>query len=267
LTPLAANWRKGRALFVHAFASMTEYRAETVIWMISGSLPLVMMAMWIGLAAGGSVGGYGAADFAAYFLVVFLVRQLTVVWVIWELDHEIRLGELSPKLLRPIDPLWGHVAANLAEKLVRLPLVLVPVFAGLWWAGARLPLTLESLAGFGLLVGGAWTIKFFQQYATGLLTFWTDQSVGLERVWFTVSMVLSGALAPLDLFPEAVRGVLPYTPFPYLVDVPVQVLLGRLGGAELLQAFAVQAAWALAFVVASRLLWRHGLARYGAVGA
>jgi hypothetical protein len=28
--------------------------------MISGSLPLVMMAMWIGLAADGPVGGYGA---------------------------------------------------------------------------------------------------------------------------------------------------------------------------------------------------------------
>ena len=267
MSALAANGRKARALFVHAFASMTEYRAEIVIWMISGSLPLVMMAMWIGLAADGPVGGYDAADFAAYFLVVFLVRQLTVVWVIWELDREIRLGELSPKLLRPIDPLWGHVADNLAEKAVRLPLVLVPVTAGLWWAGAQLPLTIESLGGFVLLVVGAWVIKFFQQYATGLLTFWTDQTVGLERVWFSVSMVLSGALAPLDLFPEAVRAVLPYTPFPYLVDVPVQALLGRLAGPELLQAFVIQGAWGLAFVVASRQAWRHGIRRYGAVGA
>jgi ABC-2 type transport system permease protein len=64
-----------------------------------------------------------------------------------------------------------------------------------------------------------------------------------------------------------VRGVLPYTPFPYLVDVPVQALLGRLAGPELLQAFAVQFAWGLAFVVASRLAWRHGIRRYGAVGA
>jgi ABC-2 type transport system permease protein len=57
---------------------------------------------------------------------------------VWELDREIRLGELSPKLLRPIDPLWGHVADNLAEKVVRLPLVLMPVAIGfgLWWAGA-----------------------------------------------------------------------------------------------------------------------------------
>jgi ABC-2 type transport system permease protein len=259
--------RKARALFVHAFAMMTEYRAETIIWMISGSLPLVMMAVWISLAAAGPVGGYDAADFAAYFLIVFLVRQLTVVWVVWELDREIRLGELSPKLLRPIDPLWGHVVDNLAEKVLRLPLILVPVVIGLLLTGALPPLTLTSLGGFVLLVGGAWVVRFFQQYATGLLTFWTDQTVGLERVWFSVSMVLSGALAPLDLFPAAVRAVLPFTPFPYLVDLPVQALLGRLSGGELLTAFVVQAAWGAAFVLGTRLLWRRGLRRYGAVGA
>jgi ABC-2 type transport system permease protein len=265
----ALGWaaRKARALFVHAFATLTEYRAETIIWMISGSLPLVMMAVWITLAADGPVGGYTGSDFAAYFLAVYLVRQMTVVWVVWELDREIRLGELSPKLLRPIDPLWGHMAENLAEKVLRLPLVLIPVAIGFAWTGARLPWTLEALGGFLLLLGGAWVVRFFQQYATGLLTFWTDQTVGLERVWFSVSMVLSGALAPLDLFPAAVRSVLPYTPFPYLVDVPVQALLGRLGGADLLLAFAVQAAWAAAFVAGTRLLWRRGLRRYGAVGA
>jgi ABC-2 type transport system permease protein len=241
VTALGWNLRKAQALFAHAFATMTEYRAEIVIWMISGSLPLVMMAVWMALAADGPVGGYAAADFAAYFLSVFLVRQLTVVWVVWELDREIRLGELSPKLLRPMDPMWVHLADNVAEKAV--------------------------LGGFALLVVGAWVIKFFQQYATGLLTFWTDQSVGLERVWFSVSMVLSGALAPLDLFPEALRAALPYTPFPYLIDVPVQALLGRLGGADLALAFAVQAAWGAFFVLARWVLWRQGLRRYGAVGA
>ena len=260
-------WRKARALFAHAFANMTEYRAEIAIWMISGSLPLVMMAMWIGLAADGPVGGYAAADFAAYFLVVFLVRQATAVWVVWELDREIRLGELSPKLLRPIDPLWGHVVDNLAEKAVRLPLVLLPVVGGMWWAGARVPFTVESLAGFALLVAGAWVIRFFQEYATGSLTVWTDQTAGLERVWFTVSVVLSGALAPLDLFPATVRSALAFTPFPYLVDAPVQALLGRLTGVELATALAVQAAWGAAFVIGARWLWSRGLRRYGAVGA
>jgi ABC-2 type transport system permease protein len=259
--------RKVRALLVRAFADMTEYRAEITIWMISGSLPLVMMALWIGLAEAGPIGGYSADDFVAYFLLVFLVRQFTVVWVVWELDREIRLGELSPKLLRPIDPLWGHLADAFAEKLVRLPLVALPVGLGMLWAGVRLPTTLDALAGGLLLLLGALLLRFFQQYATGLITFWSDQSVGLERIYFSVALVLSGSLAPLDLFPAALRSVLPWTPFPYLIDVPVQALLGRLTGPDLLQALLVQSAWLLLFLFATRWLWRSGLRRYGAVGA
>ena len=259
--------RKARALLVRAFADMTEYRAEIAIWMISGSLPLVMMAVWLGLARAGPIGGYSADDFVAYFLLVFLVRQFTGVWVVWELDREIRLGELSPKLLRPIDPLWGHLADAVAEKLVRLPLVVLPVGLGMLWAGVRLPTTIDALAGGLLLVLGALLLRFFQQYATGLIGFWSDQSVGLERIYFSVSVVLSGSLAPLDLFPTAVRELLPWTPFPYLIDAPVQALLGRLTGASLAQAVVVQAVWLLLFVLASRWLWRSGLRRYGAVGA
>lgn len=255
------------ALFGRAFALSTEYRAEMLIWIVSGSLPLIMMLIWIGLAEDGPVGGYTATDFAAYFLTVFLVRQITVVWVLWDLDREIRLGELSPKLLRPLDPYWEHVVGNLAEKTLRIPIVLVPVALGLWLTGGRLDLSLLNISVFILTVAGAWTIRFNQQYSFGLLTFWFDQVLGLEQTYFALYIGLSGALVPLDLFPDAVRAVVAYTPFPYMIDFPAQVLLGKVAGADLWRGLAAQGAWVLAFAGLRLLLWRRGLKRYGAVGA
>ncbi len=265
--PWLWRWRLAKALFGHSFATMTEYRAEITIWIVSGSLPLVMMALWMGIAGEGPVGGYAAADFAAYFLLVFFVRQMTSTWVVWELDRAIRLGELSPKLLRPMDPMWQDVADHVAEKVLRIPIIGLPVLGGLWWAEARLSLEPTAVAGFVVLVAGAATLRFFQQYSFALLAFWTDQAIGLERVWFSVMLVLSGALAPLDLYPEPVRAVVPYTPFPYLVDVPVQVLLGRIEGSAVAQALLVQLTWTIVFVLARWALWRAGLRRYAAVGA
>lgn len=264
---LAATLTKARALFVHAFAIMTEYRAEIVIWMISGSLPLIMMAIWMGLADEGPVGGYSAADFASYFLMVFFVRQMTTVWVVWDLDREIRLGELSPKLLRPLDPFWQHATYNLAEKMLRLPILAGPLLLGFWLTGARLEVPLASALSFVLALAGAWLIRFNQQYGFGLLAFWTDQAVALENVWFALYFTFAGGLAPLALYPEAIRRVLPYTPFPYTIDFPVQVALGRVEGAALWGGLAAQAAWVLAFVALRTVLWRYGLRRYGAVGA
>ncbi len=236
------------------------------IWIISGSLPLIMMLIWIGLAEDGPVGGYTAADFAAYFLTVFLVRQATVVWVLWDL-REIRLGELSPKLLRPLNPYWEHVVGNLAEKALRIPIVLLPVALGLWLAGARLDLNLTTILVFILTVAGAWTIRFNQQYSFGTLTFWFDQVLGLEQAYFALYIGLSGALIPLDLFPDAVRSVIVYTPFPYMVNFPAEVLLGKVTGSDLWRGLAAQGGWVLAFAGLRSALWRRGLKRYGAVGA
>lgn len=259
--------RQIRALFNRAFALSTEYRAEMLIWIVSGSLPLIMMLIWIGLAEDGPVGGYTATDFAAYFLTVFLVRQITVVWVLWDLDREIRLGELSPKLLRPLDPYWEHVAGNLAEKTLRIPIVLLPVALGLWLSGGRVDLSPLNITLFVVTVAGAWLIRFNQQYSFGLLTFWFDQVLGLEQTYFALYIGLSGALVPLDLFPDTVRSVVAYTPFPYMIDFPAQVLLGKVAGADLWRGLAAQGAWVLAFAALRLLLWRQGLKRYGAVGA
>src|SRR3546814_8570367 len=65
----------------------------------------------------GPMGGYSATDFAAYFLIVFLVRQMTAAWVYEELDREIRHGEMSPRLLRPFDPYWQIGRASCRERV------------------------------------------------------------------------------------------------------------------------------------------------------
>ena len=111
---------KARVLFATRFAEMAEYRAEVVIWMLSGTLSLVMMLVWMAQAAaapGGQIRGYSAPEFATYFLSTWLVSQLLVVWVSHELDFQIRQGTLSPQLLRPRA---GESRPVSAERMVRM---------------------------------------------------------------------------------------------------------------------------------------------------
>jgi ABC-2 type transport system permease protein len=259
--------RKAKALFTRALSLMTEYRAEVIIWILGSSLPLIMMMIWMGLAKDGPVGGYSASDFAIYFLSVFFVRQITIVWVIWELEREIRLGELSPKLLRPLDPYWQHVMDNLAEKVIRLPIIFIPIALGLWLTGARPQLHLLNLTLFVVAIILAWLLRFNRQYSLGLLTFWTDQVTGLEQVWFALYIALSGAILPLDLLPAGLQLIIMFTPFPYKIDFPVQLILGKLSSEEILRGFTIQLFWVITFIVLRNVLWKRGLKRYGATGA
>jgi hypothetical protein len=70
---------------------MLEYRAELFLWALSGSLPLILMGVWTKAAQGGQF-GLSPLDFTRYFLAVFIVRQFTVVWVIWEFEKEVIEG-------------------------------------------------------------------------------------------------------------------------------------------------------------------------------
>jgi len=85
------------------------------------------MGVWIEAAQGGQF-GLGPWTLPAT-LAVFIIRQSTVVWVIYEFEKEVVEGRF-PRLLQPLDPVWHHVASHLSERLarLRLPLGLVALF-------------------------------------------------------------------------------------------------------------------------------------------
>lgn len=262
--------RKTRVLFATRFAEMAEYRAEVIIWMLSGTISLVMMLVWMAQAAnapGGQINGYDGSQFATYFLSVWLVGQLLVVWVGWELDFMIRQGTLSPKLLRPMDPMWQEYAAHVAERFVRIGpmLVLLVIFAALsgasftreWWA---YPVTL------GLCILG-FTCRFLYEYTLGLLAFWTESSTSFSEVAWLLYAALGGLFAPLTFYPQWVQDIAVWTPFPYMLGLPAQLLAGKATLAQAGSGALILFGWVVFFWFARLLVWRLGLKKYGAVGA
>ena len=260
--------RKYWVLLKVNWSLVLEYRAGMVIWVLANTLPLVMLAVWVTIAGQGSVGAYGAAEFTAYYLTLLLVRQLTSVWVAWELDHDIRMGELSPKLLRPLNPIHGHIALHLADKVFRLftvvPLILL---AAAIVPGVSYPTDAVTLALFLLSLGCALAIRFMSQYCVGLLSFWITQSLALNDMLYAGLVMFGGVIAPLELFPPGVGKLAAVLPFRYMLSLPVEILLGRLSGVDLFAAVGVQTLWLVLFTAAYRLLWRVGLKHYSAVGA
>ena len=92
-----------------------QYRVAMAIWMINRIVePTIYLVVWTLVAeASGSVGGYAADDFAAYYIVLLVVNQLTFTWVMFEFDYRIRSGSLAFALLKPIHPIHSDIADNL----------------------------------------------------------------------------------------------------------------------------------------------------------
>lgn len=257
--------RKARTLLWVYYAYMVEYRAELILWVLSGSLPLILMGVWIEAAQGGQF-GLQPVEFARYFLAAFIARQFTVVWVVWEFEKEVVEGRLSPRLLQPMDPVWHHVASHISERLARMPFMvfLVLLFFALypqafWWPG------LGQVLLFLVAIALAFILRFLIQYTFALVAFWTERASAIEQFWMLFFLFLSGLIAPLEVFPPGVREVALWTPFPYLVYFPAGILVGL--PVNILQGLLVMLGWSGLFFGLNRWLWRQGLKQYSGMGA
>lgn len=260
--------KKIRVFLSVYYAYMVEYRAELLLWVLANSLPIIMMGVWIEASQSSQAGQFSLTpvEFARYFITVFFVRQFTVVWVAWDFEKEIVEGRLSPKLLQPLDPVWHHVAGHVAERFARMPfsMLLIGFFFLLYPEAFWIP-SGSGVLGFLIVTMLAFGLRFLIQYTFALCAFWTERATSIERVWFLFYTFLAGMIAPLDVFPDTVRQVVLWTPFPALVYFPVSLLMGL--PINVGQGFAVLFGWMLIFWAINRWIWYLGLKQYSGMGA
>lgn len=261
-------FHKYLVLIRRSIGIMLEYRVSMLIWMLSASFPLVMLAVWLSLAKDGPIGGYTAGDFVAYYLLGFYMRQMTAVWVAWELDYDIRHGDMNTKLLHPLHPIHEYISFNLGDKVLR-GLVFTPIVVLVAWLlpGVTLVVTPLNLAFFVLALIGAWAMRYFTQFSLGLLSFWFSQALVLTDVFWMLFLLFGGGLAPIDLLPEPLRTLAYILPFRFMMSFPIEIMMGRLTVNEILIGLGSVVIWIVVLVSIQRVLWARGMRRFGAFGA
>jgi viologen exporter family transport system permease protein len=109
-------------------------------------------------------------------------------------------------------------------------------------------------------------IGFAFEASIGIIGFWFLEISSLMYVINTVNFFISGQMFPLDLLPSWLGVPLKALPFQYLAYFPSAVLVGKVQGAAVWHGLFAEAAWAVAFIVLARVLYRLGLRRYSAFG-
>jgi ABC-2 type transport system permease protein len=249
------------------FAEAVAYRAEMIVWILSTTMPLVMLALWSAVARDAPIGRFGQERFVAYFLAMFIVRQLTGSWMSWLINLEVRQGTLALRLLRPVHPLLSYAMTSLAELPVR-SLLAVPLATVAIVVFARGELSRDPLvwAIWALSIAGGWLITLMVNFAIGILALFLESSTKVMDVWLALFFVFSGYMVPVELFPPALRTAIDWMPFRYQLGLPVELMTGLHGRAEALVLLGRQWAMAAALLGVVTLLWRAGLRRFAAYG-
>lgn len=260
-----------RRLWQVNWAEQWQYRANLIMyllyWLVS---PIIYLAVWTSIASSkGNVNGLTADDFTAYYMTLLVVDQITSNIVIHTFAFKVQDGSLSGELVRPIHPmLTNALVNNIAFKALTimgfipiwsiLYFLFRPDFSGVTLAGILLSIPAMIL---GFLVG------FLLSAAVTSLAFWTTRVYSIHEFFYALILLFSGQFVPLTLMPKLIQDIAQYLPFQLLIYYPIQLILGKLSSAQIVQGYVLGLVWLAISIVVFNRVWRNGVKRYSAVGA
>lgn len=212
-------------------------------------------------SAGGTLAGYSHDTISAY---VWLSQGLLGAVALGgpgssELSDRIRNGDIAVDFTRPVDVQGSHLATDLGRAAFTfLPRGLPTVLVGALTVGLALPSGVTPYLLGMVSVALAVAISFLCGYAVSILGFWLVETRGLRILYAVTSAFLAGLFVPVGIFPDWLSALARATPFPSILQVPIDIISGRVDGREAIKAVAVQCFWVALTCVIGRALTRAG---------
>src|SRR5207244_8238103 len=89
-------------------------------------------------------------------------------------------------------------------------------------------------------------VSFFFRVLYNVVGFWTTDVRGTMMLGGIIANLFSGFLIPVSFFPDWLAAIARATPFPSIVQTPIDIFVGALSGPAIVGALATQIEWARA---------------------
>ena len=117
-----------------------------------------------------------------------------------------------------------------------------------------------GLALFPISLLLAFLISFYFDYFIGIMAFYTESVWGLSITKEVIVTTLSGALIPLQFFPDAIQKILLVLPFQAIYHTPLMMVTRPNQGWDVfLPMLAVQLLWVIVTLILTRLFYNQAI--------
>ena len=264
--PLESRAALGRAYLALAaagFRRYATYRQATVAAVVTNSVfGFLRFAVMLAVVGAGTrtVVGYDEPQLATFVWAGQGLIGVVLLWSPPDLAERIRTGDVVIDLLRPIDPIWQLLAVDLgrAGHAVCTRFV-VPVVTGALVFQLYAPKRMVTYALFACSTLLATVVCFGCRYLVNAAAYWLLDARGPNTFWTLASGLLGGLYVPVWFFPDAVATALIVgTPFPSVIQIPLDVLVERGSAGLQLALLGVQAGWVVAILALCRWVQARG---------
>ncbi len=253
------------------------YRGDFALGTLMRFLPIVtqIFLWWAVFEAVRSEGrseqiaGYSYHDFIAYYLLTMVARAFSSMpGLASGIARDIRDGTVKKYLIQPVDMLSFLFVYRAAHKLVYYGVAAAPFALVFFLCRSFFPPWPDpwTWAAFLASLVMAFLLGYYLESTLGMLGFWFLEVRSLLFVYMLLSFFFSGHMFPIDMLPGTVGLIVRTIPLQYLAYFPAAVFLGKVQGAELARGLAVEFAWVVFFIAASRVVFHFGVRRYSGYG-
>lgn len=260
------------ALMRSGFLRHATYLQATVAGaftnVVFGFLRCYVLLAVAATATGGRAAGYDAAQLATFVWVSQGLLAVVALWGWNELAERIRTGDVAADLLRPVHPVIGYLAPDLGRAGYAMVTRFVPpVAVGAVIFDLYVPARWFTVPLFALSVLLAVVACFACRFLVNAVAYWLHDARGPIVLWTLGSGVLAGMYFPLRFLPDWLAVTLwVATPFPGLIQTPLDVIVERDPPPLQVGLVALQALWVLALLAACAAVQRRAERRLVAQG-
>jgi ABC-2 type transport system permease protein len=246
------------------YGRISTYRGATLAGVFTNTvfgflLAYVLLAVY---RERSTVGGFDATDAVTFTFVAQGLLMVLGVFGDREMADRITTGDVVLDLQRPYDhqAWWAGVSYGKAAYYAIFRGI-PPFLAGAVVFDLRLPAGALAAVWFVVSVALGVAVAFGWRYLLGLTAFWLLDIRGANQLGWMVAQFLGGMFVPIVFFPVWLETMARGLPFASMLEIPVEVWLGRFDGVELAGVLTVQAAWAAALVLAGRFVMGRAVRR------
>src|SRR5271170_5327318 len=265
--------KKYRHVFAIGIQNNLTYRFNYLTRTLFSFIPLfAMLSLWRTIYAGhhGATpqNGFTQAQMVFYYMLVAVVDVFTAVNEDdWQIAADIREGNISQFLLKPIDYLWYRLCLFFSGRVTFVMMAGIPLVIFIFCFRSYFLLPASGIAAlvfpFSLLLTAL--LQFFISYAMAMLAFWLLEISTLIFILFAFEYIASGHMFPLAFLQDkspALFHALMLMPFPYQMYFPVAVYMGKITGVRLMGGLMAQLGWVIASYLLARFMWQRGIKKY-----
>lgn len=264
--------KKYFTVFQLSFQNEFTYRLNFILWRFRNVLRILMTYfLWNSIFSQNKIAfGYTHEQMMAYVFLVLIVNTFVIAAPSNDnIGGEIGNGDLSNYLVKPVNYLGYWLTRDWASKVLNIIFAIGEIGILFIFFRPELNFTNSPLVLLlGIIACILASLIYYQITKLAVMvSFWNPENTwGLMFLFLVLFEILSGTLFPLNILPLVGQNLLKFTPFPYMVYLPIEILIGKFNLIETIQILLFSLSWLMMGYLLVNKMFRAGVKIYSANG-